>query len=113
MALRHADRHEDQPVYCFGSLIVDLASRRVSLKGQEVTLTSTEYSLLKLFVRHAGKVLTHRQILREIWGPKSESQTHYLRVYVARIREKIETDPAVARLLVTESGVGYQFAAAD
>ena len=113
VALRHAERREEQPVYCFGALIVDLASRRVTLRGQDVSLTSTEYALLRLLVRHAGKVLTHRQILREIWGPKSEDQTHYLRVYVARIREKIESDPAMARLLVTEPGVGYRFTAAD
>ena len=71
-------------------------------------LTATEYSLLRLFVQHAGKVLTHRQILREVWGPNYVEQTHYLRVYLAHLREKLEANPAQPELLITEPGVGYR-----
>jgi two-component system KDP operon response regulator KdpE len=87
---------------------VDLTSRVVKLKGQEVKLTATEYSLLRLFVHHSGKVLTHHQILKEVWGPNQVNQTHYLRVYIAHLREKLESDPANPRLIVTEAGVGYR-----
>ena len=85
-----------------------LAGRRVSVKGQAIKLTATEYSLLRLLVRHAGRVLTHRQILKEVWGENAAEQTHYLRVYVARLREKIEPDPSHPVLLITEPGIGYR-----
>ena len=75
-----------------------------------VKLTATEYDLLRLFIQHAGKVLTHRQILREVWGASHENQTQYLRVYMARLREKLETDPAAPPLFLTEAGVGYRLA---
>jgi two-component system KDP operon response regulator KdpE len=78
------------------------------VKGQEVRMTPTEYSLLRLLVRNAGKVVTHRQILKEVWGPNYAEQTHYLRVYMAHLREKIEADPSRPELLVTEPGVGYR-----
>jgi two-component system KDP operon response regulator KdpE len=87
---------------------VDLAARVVKLGGQEVKLTSTEYSLLRLFVQHVGKVLTHRQLLKAVWGPNAVEQTHYLRVYMAHLREKLERDPSKPRLFVTEPGVGYR-----
>jgi len=80
----------------------------VRLDGREVKLTATEYSLLRLFVQHSGKVLTHRHILREIWGPNAEAQTHYLRVYVAHLREKLEAIPAQPELFITEPGIGYR-----
>ena len=80
----------------------------MKLKDQEVRLTATEYSLLRLFVQHAGKVLTHRQILREVWGPNAVEQTHYLRVYIAHLREKLEAEPSNPRLILTEPGVGYR-----
>ena len=108
VALRHAVKENEPPVFHSGPLVVDLASRLVTLKGREVPLTAIEYSLLRLFVREAGKVLTHRHILREVWGPNAEKQTHYLRVYLARLREKLEPDPAHPALFVTESGVGYR-----
>ncbi len=108
VALRHAEKKSEPPVFHTGHLVVDLASRRVTSGGQEVSLTATEYNLLRLFVRHAGKVLTHRQILREVWGPNAETQTHYLRVYLARLREKLERDPSQPELFVTEAGVGYR-----
>jgi two-component system KDP operon response regulator KdpE len=92
-----------------GDLIVDLTARVVTRAGHEVKLTATEYALLRLFVRHAGRVLTHRQILREIWGPKSEEHRQYLRVYVTHLRHKIERDPAAPELVKTEPGIGYRF----
>jgi two-component system KDP operon response regulator KdpE len=92
-----------------GDLIVDLTARVVTRAGHEVKLTATEYALLRLFVRHAGRVLTHRQILREIWGPKSEEHRQYLRVYVTHLRQKIERDPAAPELVKTEPGIGYRF----
>jgi two-component system, OmpR family, KDP operon response regulator KdpE len=91
-----------------GDLIVDLSARVVTRAGHEVKLTATEYALLRLFVRHAGRVLTHRQILREIWGPKSEEHRQYLRVYVTHLRQKIERDPAAPELIKTEPGIGYR-----
>jgi len=113
--LRVAQRHSlpagDTPIFRAGDLEVDLTARVVRLKGREVKLTATEYSLLRLFVRHAGKVLTHRQILKEVWGPGYLEQTHYLRVYMAHLREKLEPDPAKQRLLITEPGVGYRLMA--
>jgi two-component system, OmpR family, KDP operon response regulator KdpE len=111
VAQRHAAPLPENAVFRSGDLEVDLAARVVRRKGHEVKLTATEYSLLRLFVRHAGKVLTHRQILKEVWGPNAVEQTHYLRVYMAHLREKLEAEPAKPRLLVTESGVGYRLLA--
>ncbi|MCU0787806.1 MAG: response regulator [Verrucomicrobia bacterium] len=108
VALRHATKQEEDSVFQSGSLVVDLANRRVTIKGREVELTATEYNLLRLLVRHAGKVLTHRQLLREVWGVAAVEQTHYLRVYVARLREKLEPIPSEPKLIVTEPGVGYR-----
>lgn len=109
VAQRHAAPASEATVFRSGQLEVDLAARVVKLKGKEVKLTATEYSLLRLFVQHAGKVLTHRQILREVWGPNYVEQTHYLRVYLAHLREKLEASPAQPELLITEPGVGYRF----
>jgi two-component system KDP operon response regulator KdpE len=110
-ALRRSNRgRSDEPVVRFGDVEVDLAARRVTLKGQHVKLTATEYNLVRLFVRHSGKVLTHRQILREVWGAEHEEQTQYLRVYMKRLREKLEPDDSKSPLFVTESGVGYRLA---
>ena len=110
--LRNAQRHiqpaEDAPVFQTGSLAVDLANRIVTLNDEPVKLSVTEYALLRMFVQHAGKVLTHRQILREVWGPAYESEVQYLRVYLAMLRRKLEVDPSNPRLLVTEPGVGYR-----
>jgi two-component system KDP operon response regulator KdpE len=107
--IRRANRGEaEEPTFRFGNVEVDLASRRVTRNGQPVKLTATEYVLLRLFVQHAGKVLTHRQILREVWGVEHETQTQYLRVYMARLREKLESDPAEPVLFFTEPGVGYR-----
>jgi two-component system KDP operon response regulator KdpE len=87
---------------------VDLANRQVTVHGREVKLSVTEYNLLRILVRHAGKVLTNRHILREVWGPGHEEHTHYLRVYVAHLREKTEADVANPQLLITEPAVGYR-----
>jgi two-component system KDP operon response regulator KdpE len=92
-----------------GDLVVDLAARRVTIKGTPVHLTRTEYRLLTVFVKNAGKVLTHRYLLQEVWGPGCALQTHYPRMYVASLRRKLEDDPAEPRYLLTEQGVGYLF----
>jgi two-component system KDP operon response regulator KdpE len=111
VALRHASRSPDEPaepVFTQGDLTLDLARRQVFSAGVEVHLTPTEYKLLTLLVRHAGKVVTQRQALKEVWGPNYAAQTHYLRVYMAQLRHKLERDPARPRLLLTEPGVGYR-----
>src|ERR1019366_5008731 len=108
VAQRHAAPTSETTVFRSGQLEVDLAARVVKLKGKEVKLTATEYSLLRLFVQHAGKVLTHRQILRDVWGPNSLEQTHYLRVYIAHLRDKLEANPAQPELIITEPAVGYR-----
>jgi two-component system, OmpR family, KDP operon response regulator KdpE len=108
VALRHSEKKDEEPIFRSGSLVVDLADRRVTVDGKEISLTATEYNLLRLLVRHAGKVLTHRFLLREIWGPNAENQNHYLRVYIARLREKLKTSPEQPDILLTESGIGYR-----
>lgn len=108
VARRHATGMSDPVVFRSGPLEVGLSTRIVKVNQKEVHLTATEYDLLHLFVRHAGKVLTHRQILREIWGPDHVEQTHYLRVYIAHLREKLEPVPARPELIVTEPAVGYR-----
>jgi two-component system KDP operon response regulator KdpE len=107
--LRRGRGDSEEPVFRAGKLTVDFGSRRVARDGQPIRLTATEYALLRLFIQHAGKVLTHRHILREVWGPEHERQTQYLRVYVARLREKLEKNPASPALFLTEPGVGYRF----
>lgn len=108
VAQRHSQPGVAMSVFRTGHLEVDLAARVVRLKSQEIRLTATEYSLLRLFIQHAGKVLTHRHILREVWGPNAVTQTHYLRVYIAHLREKLEAEPSRPRLIITEPGVGYR-----
>jgi two-component system KDP operon response regulator KdpE len=108
VAQRHVQPTPDTVVFRSGDLQVDLTARIVTVKGREVKLTATEYALVRLFVRHAGKVLTHRQILREVWGPNHEAQTHYLRVYLGHLREKLEANPAQPEHFITEPGVGYR-----
>jgi two-component system KDP operon response regulator KdpE len=108
VAQRHAQPSADTAIFKNDRLEIDLTTRTVKVKGQPVKLTATEYALLQLFVRHAGKVLTHRQILKEVWGPTYVEQTHYLRVYMSHLRDKLEENPADPALLTTESGVGYR-----
>jgi two-component system, OmpR family, KDP operon response regulator KdpE len=106
--LRRADGDVAEHVVALGDLAVDLADRRVTRAGQEIRLTPTEWELLHVLARHAGKLVTHRQLLREVWGPEFGEETHYLRVHVAHIRAKLEPDPSRPRYLVTEPGVGFR-----
>jgi two-component system KDP operon response regulator KdpE len=112
VALRHATGPESgEPVYEWQGLKVDLGTRRVFIGEREVRLTRTEYRLLALMVKHAGKVVTHRQLLKEVWGPGAVEHTHYVRVYMGQLRHKLEADPARPRYLQTETGVGYRLRA--
>ena len=111
VALRHAARRSDGALETSvetGHLRIDLAARLVYRRGEEVRLTRTEYRLVAALAQQAGKVLTHRQLLREVWGPGSADETHYLRVYMAQLRHKLEDDPARPHHLLTETGVGYR-----
>ena len=112
VALRHAiaGHADSRPVFEVGGLRIDQTRRQVFLDDGEVHLTPTEYRLLTLLVKHAGKVVTHRQLLKEVWGPDSVHENQYLRVYMGQLRRKIEADPAQPRYLRTESGVGYRLA---
>jgi two-component system KDP operon response regulator KdpE len=106
--LRRSAESDDGPAVEVGDLVVDLAAHRVTRGGEEVHLTPIEFSLLAVLAREVGKLVTHRQLLREVWGPQYGSETHYLRVHVAHIRAKIEPDPQRPRYLVTDPGVGYR-----
>src|SRR6185436_8759073 len=97
-----------EPVFASGSLYVDFASRQVKVASSEIKLTPTEYSLLRVLVQNAGKVVTHRQLLRTVWGEKAESQAQYLRVYVTHLRKKLEPEANSPRLIKTEVGIGYR-----
>ncbi len=111
-AIRHANRQVPQEkTLRTGELSVDLAARVVTCGGRQVHLTPLEYKLLVTLMKNAGKVLTHRQLLIEVWGPHHTLENHYLRVFVASLRRKLEDDPARPRYLITEQGVGYRFAA--
>jgi two-component system KDP operon response regulator KdpE len=113
VALRHATQlggEAGEPVFAIENLRVDLGRRQVFLADQEVHLTPIEYRLLTMLIKHAGKVITHRQLLKEVWGPDSVLETQYLRVYMALLRRKIEGDPARPRFLLTEPGIGYRLA---
>ena len=115
VALRHAARpaRGAEAVFRTGDLSVDLEQRRVVAGSQEVHLTPTEYDLLKAFITHPNKVLTDRMLLQQVWGPEYGSEAHYLHVYVARLRKKIEADPQHPRYIATEPGVGYRLLAED
>jgi len=107
-ARRNAQPSPETSAVHVGDLRIDFASRVVTVSGGLVKLTKTEYALLHLLAENVGKVLTHRQLLRGVWGPEYESETHYLRVYMGQLRKKIEMDPNNPRYIVTESGVGYR-----
>jgi len=108
-ALRHRLQEGGEvPVFRSGPLAVDLVKRLVTLEGREVRLSPKEYELLRLLVQHAGRVVTHQHLLREVWGPAQAKETQYLRVYVGQLRGKLEADPSQPRLIVTEPGVGYR-----
>jgi two-component system KDP operon response regulator KdpE len=108
VAIRHHAPQEAQAVFVSGRLAVDLLDRTVKVAGQAVKLTPTEYGLLRMFVQHAGRILTHGQILREIWGPNADEETNYLRVYITGLRKKIERNPQMPELIITEPAVGYR-----
>jgi two-component system KDP operon response regulator KdpE len=109
-ALRRANQSATAPgpVIEIGALRIDLARREVTLAGSALHLTPNEYRILALLARNPGKVLTHRQILKEVWGPAHTGETHYLRVYMAQLRRKLERDPAAPQHLITEAGMGYR-----
>lgn len=109
-ALRHASRSAavDDPVFTMGDLKVDFGRRQVFVSAKEIHLTPIEYKLLTTLIRYAGKVMTHRQLLKEVWGPLHVEEGHYLRVYMRQLRNKLEKNPAHPRYLVTELGVGYR-----
>jgi two-component system KDP operon response regulator KdpE len=106
--LRRIGDEDGEPRIEIGDLLIDLEARQVSRDGEVVHLTPIEFDLLRVLAQHRGKLVTHRQLLREVWGPGFENETHYLRVHVAHIRAKIEADPSRPRYLVTEPGVGYR-----
>jgi len=106
--LRRAADADTEATVTVGDLTVDLAARRVLVRGEEVHLTPIEFDLLRVLAVHRGKLVTHRQLLHEVWGPQYAHETHYLRVHVAHIRSKIEADPSRPQLLVTDPGVGYR-----
>lgn len=109
VALRHASKSGDEVVLHFNELTIDLSRRLVTRNGEEIKLTPTEYDILKLLATNAGKVLTHRQLLRTIWGPSYENENHYLRVYIGQLRQKVEVNPSQPVHFITEPGVGYRF----
>jgi len=116
VAIRHLTQSrvgKDEPVFQTGELRVDLAQRMVWVAGREIHLTPIEFKLLAVLVRHSGRVLTHRQLLKEVWGHASEEQAHYLRNYVRTLRHKLEADPARPVYLRTEPGVGYRLKGLD
>jgi two-component system KDP operon response regulator KdpE len=112
VAQRHSQPQGETPIFRSGDVEVDLSRRLVMRQGEVVKLTPTEYALLRLMIQHVGKVLTHQQILKSVWGPEYINETHYLRVYFAQLRQKLEDDPTRPRLLLTEPGVGYRLSAA-
>jgi two-component system KDP operon response regulator KdpE len=107
-ALRRSLQEVPEPVFVSGSLKVDLTLRRVSIENEDIQLTPTEYDILRLLVTHAGKVLTHHQILKQVWGLAYLEQPHVLRVNISNLRRKIEPDPSRPRYIITEPGVGYR-----
>lgn len=107
--LRSNNTDENSPLLIYNNLEIDLSARVVKKNNEIIKLTATEYTLLALFAKNEGKVLTHQYLLREIWGPGYISQSQYLRVFIAQLRKKIETDPNRPEIIVTESGIGYRF----
>lgn len=108
VCLRRMATGDNDPLLICGGLTVDLAQRRVSVDGREVKLTPTEYEIIKLLAQNAGRVLTHKQLLKAVWGNTNYNDTHYVRVYIGMLRRKIENDPAQPKYIVTESGIGYR-----
>jgi two-component system KDP operon response regulator KdpE len=110
-ALRHRmQRSGETPIVRVGGLEIDVARRRVTRDGQELKLTRREFELLSVLARHAGKIVTHKQILHAVWGPAHEQDTQYLRTYVGQLRQKVEPDPSDPSVVLTETGIGYRLA---
>ena len=107
VALRHLKRDQGEPILNLGDLSIDLSCHMVFVRGEEIKLTSKEYSFLKILVINAGKIVTQTQILNNIWGPNNEENSHYLRVYAGQLRKKIE-EPLGKKIIITESGIGYR-----
>jgi len=108
-AVRRASPGPDEPVVVTGDFTVDLAAKRVTRGGTDVRLTPTEWQMLEVLVRHRGRLVTQRALLREVWGPQYQTEANYLRVYAAQLRRKLEPDPSRPRYLLTEPGMGYRF----
>ncbi|CAM4406211.1 MAG: response regulator [Paenibacillus macerans] len=109
VALRHAAKSANEPVLRIGGLTIDLAQRIVEMNGERVKLTPTEYDLLKVLASNAGRIVTQRQLLQEVWGSHhDESESHYLRIYIGHLRKKLEEDSTQPKLIVTEPGIGYR-----
>jgi two-component system, OmpR family, KDP operon response regulator KdpE len=108
-AARRSTPGEELPVVQAGDLVIDLARKTVSRSGSLVRLTPTEWSVLEVLVRNRGRLIGRRELLREVWGPRYNSETNYLRVYTAQLRRKLEADPSRPRHIVTEAGLGYRF----
>ena len=108
-ALRRAAPAEEEATVVTDAFTIDLAAKRVSRGGEEVHLTPTEWHLIEVLVRHQGKLVSQRQLLQEVWGPQYETETNYLRVYLAQVRRKLEPDPSRPRHFITEPGMGYRF----
>ena len=113
VAMRHVAQLADEPVIATGELMVDVGRRIITMAGKEISLTPIEYTLLKTLAVHAGRVLTHGQLLREVWGPGYNQGGNLLRVNISKLRHKIESDPARPRYIITEPGVGYRFRILD
>ena len=111
VAMRHAHQPPEEPVFEVGDLRVDWVRRQVMISGNAIVLTPTEYDLLRVLAQHAGKVLTHRQLLRQVWGTDYELETHLLQVNISNLRRKIEPDPSRPSYIITEVGVGYRLRA--
>jgi two-component system KDP operon response regulator KdpE len=110
VALRHVAKSVNEPILRFGELTIDLAQRIVEMNGDRVKLTPTEYDLLKILASNAGKVVTQRQLLQQVWGSQhNEADSHYLRVYIGHLRKKLEEDSTQPKFIVTEPGIGYRF----
>jgi len=108
VSMRRAAASEHEPVLTCGDLVIDLVQRRVTVAGREVKLTPTEYELIKFLAQHRGRVLTHKQILKAVWGSSYDEDIHYIRVYIGQLRRKIEDNPTQPKYIITESGVGYR-----
>lgn len=106
---RHAGAQPNEPVVSFANITVDLASRRITRGSEEIHLTPIEFRLLAVLLNNAGKVLTQRQLLSQVWGPNAVEHSHYLRIYMGHLRQKLEIDPARPQHLLTETGIGYRF----